>query len=158
MRCVECLAQELSRFGAPIASSEEGAEVSDRACSLQAGVTTLGSIDRLAEQEHSAVAAGNNAGGAQRCAECARGTECASEPDVLLREARSRLVVTEGELRERGLRSPGNGTGGDDLRSRQECADCKDVVEPFRDSSLSDPQPPAGKAKQYGDERSAFGL
>ena len=36
------------------------------------------------------------------------------------------------------------------------CADGKEVLEPFGDSSLLDPQPAAGEAKDCGDERSAL--
>jgi hypothetical protein len=65
---VECLAQELSRFGAPIASSEQGAEVGESARSLQAGIAPLERVDRPAEQGRSTITAGNNAGGTLRYA------------------------------------------------------------------------------------------
>ena len=76
VRGVECLAQQLSSFGAPIAPAEKGAEVGKRARSLQPSVCTLEGVDGLAEQGRSTVTAGYDAGGTQRHAECARGAEC----------------------------------------------------------------------------------
>ena len=51
---------------------------------------------------------------------------------------------------ERGLRPPGEVTRAGDQRSRQECADGQEVLEPVGDSSLFDPQPAAGEAKNCG--------
>jgi hypothetical protein len=46
---VECLAEELSRFGAAVASPKHGAEVSERARSFQPGVAALERVDGLTE-------------------------------------------------------------------------------------------------------------
>jgi len=65
---------------------------------------------------------------------------------------------TEGlrEMGERGLRPPGEETRGRDHRSRQTCPNGQEVLEPFVDSSLSDPKPATGKAKNGSCERSAL--
>ena len=153
---VECLAEELSRFGAPIAPPKQGAEVGEGARSLQPGVAPLERVDRLAEQGRSTVTAGNDAGGALRHAECARGAECPGELELLFCEASCRLALAEREMGERGLRSPGEVTRAGDQRSRQRYANGQEVLEPFGDSSLFDPQPAAGEAKNRGGDRSAL--
>jgi hypothetical protein len=66
---VESLAEELSRFGAPVAPPEQGAEIGEGTRSLQPCVTTLEGVDRLAEQEPSTLTAGHDAGGTHRHAE-----------------------------------------------------------------------------------------
>ena len=144
---VECLAEELSRFGAPIAPPEHGAEVGEGARALQSRVATLEGVDGLAEQGRSALAAGNDAGGALGDAERARGAERPGELELLVREASRRLVLAEREMSERGLRSPGEVARAGDQRPRQDCANGQEVLEPFGDSALFDPQPAAGEAK-----------
>ena len=153
---VECLAEELSRFGAPIAPPKQGAEVGERARSFQPGVATLERVDRLAEQGRSTLTAGHDAGGALRHAECARGAERPGELELLFCETSCRLALAEREVGERGLRPPGEVTRAGDQCSRQACANGQEVLEPFGDSSLCDPQPAAGEAKNGGDERSAL--
>ena len=84
---VECLAQEFSRLGSPIAPPQQGAEVGEGARSLQARVATLERLDRLTEQKRPTVTAGHDAGGMLRHAERTRGAECPGELDLLFCEA-----------------------------------------------------------------------
>ena len=147
---VECLAQKLPRLGASIAPPKHGAEVGESARSLQPGVAALERVDGLTEQGRSAVAAGHDAGGTHRHAERARGAECPRELELLVCEALRRFAVAERELGERGLRAPGEVARAGDERSRQDDADGQEVLEPFGDSSLFDPQPAAGEAKNCG--------
>jgi hypothetical protein len=107
---IECLAEELSRFGAPIAPPEQGAEVGEGACSLQPGVAPLELVDRLAEQGPSTITAGNNARSPLCHAHCARSAECPGELELLFYEASGRLALAERALRESGLRPPGEET------------------------------------------------
>ena len=100
---VECLAEELSRFGASVASPKHGAEVGERARSFQPGVAALERVDGLTEQRRSTVTAGHDAGGAQRHAECARSAERPRELKLLFRQAFRRFVIAERELDECGL-------------------------------------------------------
>ena len=100
---VEGLAEELARFGAAIATPKHGAEVGKGTCSLQRGVTALERLDCLTEQGRSTVAAGHDAGGAKRHAECARGSECLSELKLLFGEAFRGFVIAQREMGERGL-------------------------------------------------------
>jgi len=63
---VECLAEQLSSFGAPVASPKHGAEVSEGTRSLQAGVAALEGVDGLTEQGRSTLTAGHDAGSTLR--------------------------------------------------------------------------------------------
>ena len=96
------------------------------------------------------VTAGNDAGGTLRHAERARGAECPGELELLVCEASRRLVLAEREMGERGLRSPGEITRAGDQCPCQRQANGQEVLEPFGDSSLFDPQPAAGEAKNGG--------
>jgi hypothetical protein len=100
---VQCLAEQLPRFGAAVAAPEQGAEICEGARSLQAGVAALERLDGLAKQGRSTVTAGHDAGGTHRHAECARGAERAGELKLLLYQASRRFVIAERELDERGL-------------------------------------------------------
>ena len=111
------------------------------------GVAALERVDRLAEQKLTAVAAGHDAGGAQRHAERARGAECPGELELLLGEAFGRLAVAERELSERGFRPPREVARAGDQRARQERADGQEVVEPVCEPSLLDAQPAAGETQ-----------
>ncbi|TMM33789.1 MAG: hypothetical protein E6F93_04775 [Actinobacteria bacterium] len=73
MSHVECLAEQLSCFGASIAPPKQGAEVGKGTRSLQLGIAMLEGVDRLTEQELPTVTAGHDAGGALRHAERAPG-------------------------------------------------------------------------------------
>ena len=100
---VECVSEELSRFGAAIAPPEQGAEIGQGACSLQPGVAPLELVDRLAEQGRSTVTACNDAGGPLGYTDRAWGSECPGELELLLREALGQLALAERELGERGV-------------------------------------------------------
>jgi hypothetical protein len=81
---VERLAEQLPRFGAPVAPPKHGAEVSEGARSLHLASPALERVDRLAEQGRSTVTAGHDAGGTQRHAECARAPERPGELEAPL--------------------------------------------------------------------------
>jgi hypothetical protein len=100
---VESLAEELPRFGAAIPAPKHCAEVGERTCALKPGVATLERGDGLTEQRRSTVTAGDDAGGAQSHAECARGSECLRELKLFFGQAFRRFVIAEREMGERGL-------------------------------------------------------
>jgi hypothetical protein len=100
---VECLSEELPRFGAPIAPSKHRAKVGERACFLQSGLPALEHVDRLAEQGRPTVTAGHDAGRTQRHAECAGRAEGAGEPKFLFCEASRRFLIAERKMDEGSL-------------------------------------------------------
>src|SRR6266498_2376358 len=119
---LECLAEQFSRFGAPIAPSEQGAEVGKGARSLQPGVSALERVDRLTEQGRSTITAGHDAGGALGHAERARGAERSGELELLVCEAFRLLSLAEREVGDRGLRPPGKVARTGDRRASQDSA------------------------------------
>jgi RNA polymerase sigma-70 factor, ECF subfamily len=76
---VECLAEELTRLAAPVASPKQCTEVGEGSRSFQRRVATLEGVDGLTEQERPALAARNDACGSFRHAERARGAEFPGE-------------------------------------------------------------------------------
>src|SRR6266571_9470173 len=113
-------------------------------------------VDRLTEQELSSLTTGHDAGCTARNAERARGAESACKLELLLCEAFCRFVIAEREMGQRSLRPPREVTRGGDHRSRQAYAGAQEVLEPFGDSPLFDPQPSAGKAQNCGRDESAL--
>src|SRR5215207_3713055 len=76
MSGVECLAEQLSSFAAAVASPQHRAEVGEGARSLQRDLAALELVDRLTQEQRSAVTAGNDAGSTLRYPERARRAEC----------------------------------------------------------------------------------
>jgi hypothetical protein len=68
MSDVECFAEELSGFSAPVASPKHGAEVSQGTRSFQPRIAAFEGGDGLTEQGRSAVTAGHDAGSTLRYA------------------------------------------------------------------------------------------
>ena len=80
------------------------------------------------------------------------------EIELLLGELPGQLGIAEREVRECGLRAPREVARAGHLRSREACTDGQEVLEPFGEPPLLDPQPTARKAKNLGRERSALCL
>jgi hypothetical protein len=100
---VECVAEELSRLGAPVAPPQHCAEVDERARAFQHYVGVLECLNRLAKQQLSLFTAGGEAGRPLRDAEGARDAECPGKLELLFRKAPSLLLLAEREPGERGL-------------------------------------------------------
>ena len=110
---VERLAEQLSRFGAAVASPKHGAEVGERARSFQPGVAALERVDRphgaatLPRSPPATTPAARSATPSARGAPNARASS-----KLLFCEAFRRFAIAEREMGERGLRSPGERSSG----------------------------------------------
>ena len=136
MSGVDRLAQELSRFGAPVAAPKHGTEVGEGTRAFQPGAAALELVDGLTEERCSTVTAGHEPGCALRQAECARCTECLREPKLLFGQASCGVAIAERELCERCLGPPREETRAAHQRLRQEGAGGKEVLEALGGSPL----------------------
>jgi len=100
---VECLAEQVSSFGATVAPPKHRSEVSQSPRSFQPGFALVERVDRLTQQGLAALAAGHDPGGTLGHSERPRGAKCKSELELVLCEASRCLMLAERELGERSL-------------------------------------------------------
>src|SRR6185437_15879477 len=72
---IDCLAEQVAGLAALVAATQEGTQVSERACLLEAGVRAGEHRDRFAQQGLATCSARYEPGAPQRHAQGARGTE-----------------------------------------------------------------------------------
>ena len=144
---VQGFAEQLASLGASVAPPEHGPEIGECSGSFERRPRVLARLDGLAEQDFAALVPRDETGGAFRHAQRARRTERPCKPELFLGETEGGRTVTECELRERSIRSPGEVSGADDERSRQERADGQEVLQALRDLPSRDTQPPSCEEK-----------